>query len=246
MERVSVYWRPWNPVTGCSPRFGCYARCWARAVAERFPQVTDGCGFAPTFHPGRLAAPLHWQPERWRDVPLRLDGLPVVAVGYQGDLFDQAITRDQQSAVYGVMRAQPHAAFLTLTKSVAERRAFHASLPPDGPGEHCHLAAQAVHGGPEPWWLWAGPWPLPNVWEGTSISTQADVTARMGPDIDWLSVEPLLEHVGLRLGDHPRIRLVIVGPETGPRRRPCDPAWIASVVAQCAAADVRCLVKGKV
>ena len=38
-------------------------------------------------------------------------------------------------------------------------------------------------------------------------------------------------------------RWVIVGPETGPRRRPCDPAWIRGIVEQCAAAGVPCFVK---
>lgn len=39
------------------------------------------------------------------------------------------------------------------------------------------------------------------------------------------------------------IDLVIVGGESGPRARPCDVAWIRSIVKQCAAADVACFVK---
>ena len=36
---------------------------------------------------------------------------------------------------------------------------------------------------------------------------------------------------------------VIVGGESGPGARPCDIAWIRSIVAQCKAAGVPCFVK---
>jgi protein gp37 len=41
----------------------------------------------------------------------------------------------------------------------------------------------------------------------------------------------------------PGLDWVIVGGESGPDARPCDVAWIRSVVAQCATADVACFVK---
>lgn len=272
-ERTSIYWRPWNPVTGCSPRTCttelCRPNCWARANAERFPQVTAGHGFTPTFHVDRLADPLHWRPERWKDVPLRLEGLPVVAVAYQGDLFDPGITDEQRAAVYGVMAAQPYVSFLTLTKDVVRRHAFHAWLPAEcarrlakytgprtdlklTPLDHCvqmarrHDAHRIVLRG-----YYAASWPLTNVWEGASICTQADAVRRLSILLDtpashrWLSVEPLLEQVIFIPDLLAAVDLVIVGPETGPRRRPCDRRWIASIVEQCRRAGVRCLVKGE-
>ena len=36
---------------------------------------------------------------------------------------------------------------------------------------------------------------------------------------------------------------VIVGGESGPRARPCDVAWIRSIVEQCRAAKVACFMK---
>jgi len=36
---------------------------------------------------------------------------------------------------------------------------------------------------------------------------------------------------------------VIVGGESGPHARPCDVAWIRSIVEQCKGADVPCFVK---
>jgi len=44
-------------------------------------------------------------------------------------------------------------------------------------------------------------------------------------------------------GFGPRLNGVICGPETGPGRRPCDPAWIRAVVEQCRDAGVAVFVK---
>jgi protein gp37 len=41
----------------------------------------------------------------------------------------------------------------------------------------------------------------------------------------------------------PRVGWVIVGGESGPRARPCDLAWIRSIVQQCRAAGVPVFVK---
>jgi protein gp37 len=57
-----------------------------------------------------------------------------------------------------------------------------------------------------------------------------------------LSLEPLLGPIDVTpyLKD---IDWVVVGAETGPKRRVCDPDWIRSVVAQCEEADVPLFVK---
>jgi len=48
------YWdASWNPITGCTPEFDCWQRCWARAMSKRFPAMTGG-DFEPRFHPDRL------------------------------------------------------------------------------------------------------------------------------------------------------------------------------------------------
>ncbi|MHC4483561.1 MAG: DUF5131 family protein, partial [Planctomycetota bacterium] len=65
-------------------------------------------------------------------------------------------------------------------------------------------------------------------------------------DCPWakkgLSLEPLLGPVLVSpyLKD---IDWVVVGAETGPKRRPCDPDWIRSVVFRCQAANVPVFVK---
>lgn len=52
----------------------------------------------------------------------------------------------------------------------------------------------------------------------------------------FLSVEPLLEHLGeIDLRD---IHWVIVGGESGPKARPMRPEWVDSIKRQCDAAEV--------
>jgi protein gp37 len=106
-----------------------------------------------------------------------------------------------------------------------------------------------------------------NVWIGTSVEDQKRADERIPSILDipakfhFLSVEPLLGAVKLtgnywltgqsrrkdktltEVGSGPRINWVIVGGESGPRSRPCNVAWIQSIVKQCAAAKVPCFVK---
>lgn len=109
-------------------------------------------------------------------------------------------------------------------------------------------------------------WPLPNVWLGTSVEDHARADERIPwllrcpAAVRFLSVEPLLEAVdlsfwldrarynavyasGKRLDRIGTVDWVIVGGESGAKARPCDIAWIRSVVTQCKGAGVPCFVK---
>lgn len=108
-----------------------------------------------------------------------------------------------------------------------------------------------------------------NVWIGTSIACQDDAD-RLIPELLkcrdlcaklFLSVEPLLGPVDLEtkhyihdligvdchderpISHRYGIDWVIVGGESGPHARPCNVAWIRSIVEQCHAAGVPCFVK---
>lgn len=97
-----------------------------------------------------------------------------------------------------------------------------------------------------------------NVWLGTSIACQDDadrnvpllLKCRDLAPVLFLSCEPLIGPVDLHLHDlvDDRQKLdfinwVIVGGESGHSARPCDIAWIRSIVRQCKDAGVPCFVK---
>jgi protein gp37 len=88
--------------------------------------------------------------------------------------------------------------------------------------------------------------PLPNIWLGVSVGCQADadrwipVLMSIPAQIRFLSVEPLLEQVDLKLEG---IHWVIVGGESGRKARPCRVDWVRNVVNQCQEASVPCFLK---
>jgi len=97
-----------------------------------------------------------------------------------------------------------------------------------------------------------------NVHLGVSISTQAEadekipILLQIPVVVRWLSVEPLLENVNLLNCDGVMafggiygayVNWIVVGCESGPQKRPCDPEWIRSIVQQCKAANVPVFVK---
>lgn len=102
------------------------------------------------------------------------------------------------------------------------------------------------------------PWPLPNVWLGTSVESRdvlhrIDDLAKCPASVLFLSCEPLLEDLGdirphLRqliksVGGDPARVWVIVGGESGPKARPMHPDWVRSIRDQCQAAGVRFFFK---
>jgi protein gp37 len=83
-------------------------------------------------------------------------------------------------------------------------------------------------------------WPS-NVWQGVSVEN-AEYVSRVkdlqtvSASVRFLSVEPLLGPISrLPLKG---IDWVIVGGESGPKRRPVDPAWVREIRDQCVAAGV--------
>jgi protein gp37 len=95
---------------------------------------------------------------------------------------------------------------------------------------------------------------LPNVWAGTSISTQADANqslpmlADLRPAVKWISYEPALKPVDLTpffvTGKWPpESTWLVIGGESGPNHRTLTIDHVASAIEQCRAAGVPVFVK---
>lgn len=114
-------------------------------------------------------------------------------------------------------------------------------------------------------------WPLPNVWLGVSCEDQERANERI-PEllqtpaaVRFISAEPLIGRINLHRIANPdgsghasaiqghhddnryefdeQLDWVIVGGESGPGARPCDVAWIRSIVQQCQSVGVAAFVK---
>ena len=96
-----------------------------------------------------------------------------------------------------------------------------------------------------------------NIWLGVSIENQQTADERIPlllqtpAAVRWLSIEPLLDTINLdpvqmmdnRNRGRAVIDWVVVGCESGAKKRECKIEWIESIVEQCKQADIPVFVK---
>ncbi len=132
------------------------------------------------------------------DDPLRWERPRLVFVNSMSDLFHEALADEQIDRIVNVMGLARQHTFQVLTKRperMADYLASRAQMIRDYGPVHTHL----VPGGT--------PWPLPNVWWGTSASDQPTLDAklqhlmacRQNAAVLWLSLEPLTGPVTLKM-----------------------------------------------
>lgn len=221
----------WPVVTGCdyaSP--GC-ANCYAVRDARRLsgnPNAKVSAAYAGVVErrgeklrwtgrvnclDERLDWPLHWRKPR------------KVFVCNESDLFHPDVPTEFIGRVFNIMAAASQHTFQVLTKRPERMRdvvtAYYETYD-------------------------SAPWALPNVWLGVSVENQRfleriDVLKDVPAAVRFVSFEPLIEHLGALVLDG--IDWAIVGGESGPGARPCDVAWVRSVVSECRRQGVWCFVK---
>jgi protein gp37 len=218
------YWdKPWNPIVGCNPISPACENCYAAAWAKRFGQ-----SFKP--HQSSKTRP----PRKG-----------VVFCGNLTDLFgewmwpwngphDGYIVRSPEDLIrLACGKTHNDALYLWLTKRVhsmvdAVQRAFYEKewLKTR---RYCHYF-------------------------GFTAEDQQRYAERLLPVYRakekwmqfWVSAEPLLGPLRLGLdGDliPGTYQWLVVGCESGPKRRPCKIEWVESIVAQCRTAGVPVFVK---
>lgn len=247
----------WNPVRGCTKVSAGCANCYAERFAERWrgiPGHPFEQGFDIRLVPEALNLPIRWRKPRR------------IFVNSVSDLFHPEVPFDYVDMVFGVMAAcrfdrrgeGPGHVFQILTKR-ADRMAEYLST--DRRRAWAYSGAQRGGGeDPDPMFdqIDMGPTVLPHVWLGVSVENQAAADERIPhllatpAAVRFVSCEPLLGPVDLsmpefyqddRYGPQRWVDWVIVGGESGPKARPCDVAWIRSIVDQTKAAGVPCFVK---
>lgn len=215
---------------------GC-VNCYAATINKRLGTGYDYTVPAlakvkPYLDEKALLAPTHWRKPRR------------IFVCSMTDLFGDWVTDEQIGEVFDVMARTPRHTFQVLTKRPKRMREWvnaRRMLP---------LGQPKLPGGYG--WLSTEPWPLPNVWLGTSVEDQAAADERI-PELEqtfaavrFLSCEPLLGPVeipGVGIGDSAHLDWVIIGGESGPRARPMNLAWARSLVRQSRLACTSVFVK---
>lgn len=195
--------------------------------------------------PNVLRRPLSWRKPRR------------VFVCSMTDLFHDAHPDELIDQVFAVMQASPRHTFQVLTKRADRMSHYiaHAEGRVTAAGEDLAAVMGWCHANED------RPWPLSNVWCGTSVENQRYANERIPQLLQtpaalrFLSCEPLLGSVqiaeylpnalwnNLPSWKAPALGWVIVGGESGPNARPMDVQWARWIVEQCTLAGVPVFVK---
>lgn len=233
----------WNPVTGCSRVSEGCRNCYAAALAPRLaamgqrgytdlPWTKKNAPKNVQTHVDRLDAPLHWKKPR------------LVFVNSMSDLFHPLVPFEFVDKVFAVMALARRHTFQILTKR-PERMAEYAGAMSRAAriGKYMTLDGLKLRDDASDemarWRRSGVPWPLPNVWLGTSVEDgrvrgRIDHLRQSPAAVRFLSCEPLIGP--LNEIDLDGMHWVIVGGESGHGHRPIDAEWVRDIREQTAEA----------
>lgn len=252
MAQSRIEWTEatWNPVTGCTRASDGCDLCYAVAMTRRL----DAMGsekYAGLVNPGKdhFNGVTRTHPDSLGQ-PFRRHKATTWFVNSMSDLFHAGVPFPFVAAVFGVMGATPHHTYQVLTKRPERAADFFAWLDDEAtrqdirPADVCAAAVGEASAGETvvEWVFDPTPWPLPNVWVGTSVEDERvagriEALRAVPAAVRFLSCEPLIGSLDLR-GRLDGVGWVIVGGESGAGARPMRAEWAEAIQAACAEADV--------
>lgn len=246
----------WNPAIGCTKVSAGCQNCYAEkmmyrqvcmgaarhlkdpdsnedawiAYSDVMNEDTHGWNGAVSLRYSQLDKPLHWRKPR------------MIFVCSMGDLFHEAVPFEFIDEVVQVILACYQHTFQIPTKRPEMVLKY---------VEYMRQRLSKLYRRGEDW-----QWPS-NVWLGVTCENQkaADeripILLQIPAAVRFVSVEPMLEKVNVASwgwrntieGLQPRIDWVIVGCESGSKRRECKIGWVRDLVNQCKDANVPVFVK---
>lgn len=242
MAQSSIEWtgKVWNPVTGCNKISQGCKNCYAEKMHKRL----KGMGqkkYQRDFLEGAFSH------DESLPYPLKIKKPTTFFVNSMSDLFHEAVPFEYIRTVFGIMSVCKQHTFQVLTKRherMPEFFKWRDERDPefmDDPAGYAYDVA--VEAGIETGCGSAfetDSWPLKNVWMGMSIEDQDNAVKRIPylletpAAVRWLSMEPLLGPVDLhKVPGAERLNWIVVGGESGHKRRPFDPDWARSIRDYC-------------
>ncbi len=185
-----------------------------------------------------LREPLRWRPRKSGRNP---GANYMVFVGDMSDLFHDGVPDNFLHSLWAVFAATPWIDWQVLTKRPEWMSDFlNSEVTQKSIADELTRILDDDRNEPIPW-------PLPNVWLGTSVENQQSLDGRLPKLIEcpaairFLSCEPLLD--AIRIPNTRAIHWVIVGGESGPKARPFDLKWLDRIGFDCALHGVKLFVK---
>lgn len=215
----------WNPVVGCTKCSPGCLNCWAEELhdmrreayllGKKVPKQYAKPFYEIQLLEKRLEIPLHWRKPR------------KILTCSMGDWMHPEVPCGFIDKMRQTMLQTPQHTYMTLTKRI--KRLY----------EYCEEKQR-------------GTWP-DNIWPGVTICNQPEMwKARMLLGIPaahkFISFEPLLSGISPSeityfMKEKGGIRQIIIGCESGPKRRPIARKHIKDLYEQCKAAGVDVMVK---
>jgi protein gp37 len=211
----------WNPFAGCSVVSPGCTNCYAMRQAWRLAHNPITPQYQGTVR--RVNGHSVWTgkinlAEHKLADPLRWRSPRMVFVNSMSDLFHEGVPDAWIVRVFAVMRQAPNHAYQVLTKR---------------PERIAPFLARAGETIPDCCWLGVSV-------EPQDYASRVDALRSISAPVRALSCEPLLGPLNLDLNG---IHWVIVGGESGPRRRMMNPNWARSIRDQYSAAGVAFFMK---
>ncbi|MCW2242236.1 phage Gp37/Gp68 family protein [Azospirillum canadense] len=264
-ENSAIEWtdHTFNPWIGCTKVSLACDNCYAETErAVTCLGVTWGVG-----QPRHRTSASTWkQPLAWNRKAAKLGIRYRVFCASLADVFDAEVPDEWRLDLFRMIVQTPHLDWLLLTKRPKVAQNFLSSFAM-APGKSGFL----THNGDKPkGWGGTGEiihgvgqeqiWPLPNVWLGATVESQAMAETRIPhllatpAAVRFVSMEPLLGPVAMRpwlqgipadaaLSSYRRVDWVIAGGESGVHARPSHPDWFRSLRDECIATGVPFLMK---
>jgi len=210
--------------------------------ASREPRRWNG---KTAFVESALEKPLHWKKPR------------MIFVCSMSDLFHESVPFEWIDKVMAIIALCPQHTFQILTKR-PERLLEYYQQEPRGQIDHAIIDGISYFVGRGKKYAgkgltkhlrgYEGLWPLPNLWLGVTIENEkykhrANVLSEIPAAMRFISNEPLLSDIRYTTDELRHIDWLIIGCESGPKRRPCKLEWVRNIVSQCKAANVPVFIK---
>ena len=217
-ENSKIEWtdHTFNPWIGCTKVSPACDNCYAeRLMDHRLHRVECGKERSRTSRSNWMK-PLAWDRDAHRNK--RIDRVFCASLA---DVFDNVVPDQWRADLWDLIEQTRYLNWLLLTKRIVNAEDY---LP------YQHAGGR------------------PNIWLGATVVNQKEADReiprlmRTPAAVRFLSCEPLLGPINLRLHDYP-VDWVIVGGESGPNARPMEIAWCVSIAEQCYATNTPFFMK---
>lgn len=248
----------WNPVTGCL--HGC-EYCYARSIANRFGGFThnedkEPIGITCEIGNQDLDMPvyimrkngLHKAPYPWSfnptmhryllDQPFKWSKPRTIFVCSMADLFGEWVPDEWIKAVFDACEKAPWHRYIFLTKNPSRLTLMAAAKEVEEGAKYSPETMEKIKGHT----------PLPkhdNWWFGSTLDNKDARRFQWWGYHSFISIEPLTEYMDVGLGSFGSDKWVIIGAETGNRKKRVIPKreWVDNIVEAASITQMKVFMK---